>query len=166
MVSGWPVEVPVGAFLGGLKDDLRIEVQAAKPRNLSNCFKLARMAEEKHHRLHLARKQGSFERNIRGQSTRLEAFAAPVRVVAALHGNSTNRLVFKCLTPEQIKEKRRKGICFHCNQPWTPWHTWRRLHMYVVDEEEEPPDEQLETQKRQGWNPWEMDLWKSPYTPW
>ncbi|KAF3781355.1 hypothetical protein EJ110_NYTH37225 [Nymphaea thermarum] len=51
MVSGWPVEALIGTFVGGLNEEYRIKVQAAKPQSLLETFELARIAEEKSNRL-------------------------------------------------------------------------------------------------------------------
>ncbi|KAF3773629.1 hypothetical protein EJ110_NYTH54967 [Nymphaea thermarum] len=38
MVRGWPIAALIGAFVRGLKEEIQIEVQAAKPRSLTECF--------------------------------------------------------------------------------------------------------------------------------
>ncbi|KAF3775899.1 hypothetical protein EJ110_NYTH49522 [Nymphaea thermarum] len=61
IVRGWPLPALIGAFLAGLKDEIRIELQAMKPQTLMDCFELARMVEEKNERLHTFNR-GTFSR--------------------------------------------------------------------------------------------------------
>ncbi|KAF3780015.1 E3 SUMO-protein ligase [Nymphaea thermarum] len=51
MVSGWPTEAQVGAFVGELKEKLRIDVLVVRPQTLLKGFGLERIAEEKYKRL-------------------------------------------------------------------------------------------------------------------
>ncbi|KAF3790226.1 hypothetical protein EJ110_NYTH16760 [Nymphaea thermarum] len=74
MVRGWPVKALIRAFIGGLKDEIHIVVQATKPHSISDCFELARMVEQKHRKVHLAARQGTTNRGICGQSTRTDLF--------------------------------------------------------------------------------------------
>ncbi|XP_049933513.1 uncharacterized protein LOC126410018 [Nymphaea colorata] len=40
-----------------------------------------------------------------------------------------------------LRQIRLRRSIFHCDQPWTPGHTCRKLHMYLVEDDDEPPDE-------------------------
>ncbi|KAF3774459.1 hypothetical protein EJ110_NYTH45593 [Nymphaea thermarum] len=48
MVRGWPTDAFIGTFVGGLKEEIRIEVQSMQPLKLHDYFVTARMVEEKH----------------------------------------------------------------------------------------------------------------------
>lgn len=41
MVRGWPVEALIGASVGRLEEEVRAEVQAARPQTLLQGFELA-----------------------------------------------------------------------------------------------------------------------------
>ena len=45
-VDGWPQKALVGAFMGGLKDDIALEIQMFKPKTLSKAIELARIRDE------------------------------------------------------------------------------------------------------------------------
>ncbi|XP_019054601.1 PREDICTED: uncharacterized protein LOC109115249 [Nelumbo nucifera] len=45
-VYGWPEKALVGCFVGGLRDDIKVEVKALQPNSLSAAAGLARLQEE------------------------------------------------------------------------------------------------------------------------
>lgn len=53
MAKGWPSEALIGAFIGGLRDDPRIEVQTLRPQSLPESFEMTQVAEEKALRLRI-----------------------------------------------------------------------------------------------------------------
>lgn len=46
-----PLEALIGAFVSGLKEELRLEVQALWPQSLAECFEATRMVDENYKRL-------------------------------------------------------------------------------------------------------------------
>lgn len=53
----------------------------------------------------------------------------------------------KPVTSMHMDEKRKKGLCFHCEEKWNPTHTCKnpRIFFLQVDEEEEEPYEKKMT---------------------
>ena len=45
-VDGWPQKALVGAFMGGLKDDIASKIQMFKPKKLSEAIELARIRDK------------------------------------------------------------------------------------------------------------------------
>ena len=45
-VNGWPQKALVGAFMGGLKDDIASEIRMFKPKALSEAIELTRIRDE------------------------------------------------------------------------------------------------------------------------
>uniref|UniRef100_A0A2N9HGW5 Uncharacterized protein n=1 Tax=Fagus sylvatica TaxID=28930 RepID=A0A2N9HGW5_FAGSY len=41
------------------------------------------------------------------------------------------------LTPKQMLERRRKGLCCHCDESWTMWHTCKAMKLYLIEEVQE-----------------------------
>ena len=41
------------------------------------------------------------------------------------------------LTPKQMLERRRKGLCYYCDESWTMWHTCKAMKLYVIEEVQE-----------------------------
>jgi hypothetical protein len=38
------------------------------------------------------------------------------------------------LTPKQMLERRRKGLCYYCDESRTMWHTCKAMKLYVIVE--------------------------------
>uniref|UniRef100_A0A2N9J793 Uncharacterized protein n=1 Tax=Fagus sylvatica TaxID=28930 RepID=A0A2N9J793_FAGSY len=36
------------------------------------------------------------------------------------------------LTPKQMLERRRKGLCYYCDESWTMWHTCKTMKLYLI----------------------------------
>ncbi|KAF3777160.1 hypothetical protein EJ110_NYTH44743 [Nymphaea thermarum] len=72
MVRGWPIELLVGAFVGGLRK-FRIEVQALKPRSQAECFEISRTVEEKHSWLSFTKRGWSESHGVWKGITKAEA---------------------------------------------------------------------------------------------
>ncbi|KAF3774179.1 hypothetical protein EJ110_NYTH53738 [Nymphaea thermarum] len=103
MVRGWSIKALEGAFIGGLKDEIRIEVHAAKPRSLPVCFEVARMVKEKHRRLCAFNRIGNTtDKNMKPPGLRPEPPSAPT---FNMKPSPASKQVIKRLTPEQIKDK-------------------------------------------------------------
>ena len=79
-------------FLGGLKDHIQHEVRMFSPSSINESFILARRVEEKYL---IPKKQGANVTREKGYSTQ------PTK-----------------LTPQKIKEKREKGLCFNCDSKY------------------------------------------------
>jgi hypothetical protein len=41
------------------------------------------------------------------------------------------------LTPKQMLERRRKGLCYYCDVSWTMWHTCKAMKLYLIEEVQE-----------------------------
>uniref|UniRef100_A0A2N9GB53 Ty3 transposon capsid-like protein domain-containing protein n=1 Tax=Fagus sylvatica TaxID=28930 RepID=A0A2N9GB53_FAGSY len=41
------------------------------------------------------------------------------------------------LTPKQVLERRRKGLCYNCDESWTMWHTCKAMKFYLIEEVQE-----------------------------
>jgi hypothetical protein len=41
------------------------------------------------------------------------------------------------LTPKQMLERRRKGLCYNCDESWTMWHTCKAMKLYLIEEVQE-----------------------------
>uniref|UniRef100_A0A2N9I2L9 Protein kinase domain-containing protein n=1 Tax=Fagus sylvatica TaxID=28930 RepID=A0A2N9I2L9_FAGSY len=41
------------------------------------------------------------------------------------------------LTPKQMLERRRKSLCYNCDESWTMWHTCKAMKLYLIEEVQE-----------------------------
>ena len=108
-------------FLGGLKDHIQHEVHMFFPSSVKDSFTLAHRAEEK---FLISRKQGANVAKEKGYST--PYLPQPTR-----------------LTPQQIAEKREKGLCFNCDSKYSRGHKCNEKKLFYIEgpseEEEDEP---------------------------
>ena len=108
-------------FLGGLKDHIQHEVHMFCPSLVNESFILACRVEDK---FLIPRKQGD---NV----TREKCYSTPY------HPQTTR------LTPQQIHEKREKGLCFNCDRKYSWGHKFSENKLFYIeapsDEEEDEP---------------------------
>jgi hypothetical protein len=112
-------------FMGGLKDHIQPEVGMFCPSSINDTFTLARRVEEK---FLISRKQGANLAKEKGYST--PYLPQPTR-----------------LTPQQIAEKREKGLCFNCDSKYSRGHKCNEKKLFYIEgpseeEEDEPISEE------------------------
>ncbi|KAA8547499.1 hypothetical protein F0562_003928 [Nyssa sinensis] len=99
----------VSCFISGLKESIRIEVQASRPTTLSATVGLARLYEAK---LTTASKH----------STPPMKVHRPFPTVP-----DGRRPTIRKFSPTEIEERRKQGLCFHCNDKYRPRHLCKKL---------------------------------------
>ncbi|KAH9297684.1 hypothetical protein KI387_029366, partial [Taxus chinensis] len=113
-------------FLGGLKDHIEHEVRMFNPHKVSDSMIMARRAEEKF--VSSRRQHFTYTRD---RNTLAPTLPRPVR-----------------LTPQQIEEKREKGLCFNCDSKFGPGHKCAEKKLFYIDgpseDEEKDEDSELE----------------------
>lgn len=111
----------INFFIDGLKPKLKSELNLAKPISLRRAFALAKVHEA--HRIP-TRIGGNAATGINSELILKNPPA----------GTKTLPIVRKMLTVEERKERRAKGLCFNCDEIYTPGHKYRgRLFHLGVD---------------------------------
>nr|GMD76729.1 Transposon Ty3-G Gag-Pol polyprotein [Ipomoea batatas] len=127
-------------FIAGLKSHIRREVQRARPPSLMEAFALAREHESQYEELQadLARdKRSSFKWQNRNLMSTIPSpqTATPIMLpptpstalaqTAAITKTTPNPLPIRRLSPQEMREKRAKGLCYNCDQKYTANHRCR-----------------------------------------
>lgn len=105
----------VGCFISGLKEEIRTEGQAARPASLSAAVGLARLYEAK-------------------QVTVLK-ISPPEKNMTQAMGTEvaeTYSPIIRKFSPTEIEDRRKKGLCFHCDERSEPKHQCKRLFLMEV----------------------------------
>lgn len=125
---GLPPSFLLSCFISGLASDVRREVQALQPLSLIEVAALARLQEEK---LHEAR------RSARNKGILLTSVASHNRFP-----NNPKPPVphFKRLTPTEMSLRREKGLCFNCDEKFSPGHKCVSNSFVLIMEEDEPQE--------------------------
>ena len=119
-VKDIPEEHRIDVFIGSLKDNIQHDVRLWEPDSLEKAFRLARKMESKimatrKHTTHIY-KEGSGV---------VSSLPQPIR-----------------LTPQQLEEKRAKGLCYSCDSKYTKGHKCAEKKLFYIDCEEEEEKEQ------------------------
>nr|GFC00293.1 transposon Ty3-G Gag-Pol polyprotein [Tanacetum cinerariifolium] len=139
-VEGLPKSFLGGCFIGGLKDEIRLEVKLKKPRRLMEAMGMARLVEEKNN---LARKPFTPNRNVSNPGI---LGPAPTTRLALPVPKPIRRL-----SNNEARERRKKGLCYYCDDKYTLGHKYSKPHFFMIGdaketENENPTNDALETQ--------------------
>jgi hypothetical protein len=125
----------VSGFISGLKESIRPEVQASRPPTLTAAVGLARLYET---RLTAQRRPSYsyYPRRTMGQAS------TPPLPSASLVRNRSP--VIKKLSPAELKERRDKGLCFNCDNKFSPGHRCKKLFLIegIYEEDNELPNKE------------------------
>ena len=113
-----PEKQRIDVSIGTLKDNIQHEVHFWEPNSLDKAFRLARKIEseimERRNPTTHDYNYGSFYSPILPQPTRF--------------------------TPQQLEEKREKGLCYNCDRKYTKGHKCAEKKLIYIDGKEEKED--------------------------
>ncbi|GMY34251.1 MDIS1-interacting receptor like kinase 2-like [Fagus crenata] len=110
-VGRLPQSQQVGCFSSGLKKHLRLDVQALKPTSLSSAVGLAHLYKAKCHSQHQILPSRENEESL------------PLSL-------SIGKTIKK-LTPKELNERRNKGLCFNCDEQFSPRHRCKKFFFFI-----------------------------------
>eukprot|EP00253_Pinus_taeda_P009120 PITA_09120 len=110
----------IDVFIATLKDNMKHEVHLWEPDSLKKAFRLARKMESK---IMAIRKPTTH--NYKDGSVVDPSLPQPIR-----------------LKPQQMEEKRAKGLCYSCDSKYTKGHKCAKKKLFYIDCEEEEEKEQ------------------------
>eukprot|EP00253_Pinus_taeda_P028176 PITA_28176 len=110
----------IDVFIGTLKDNIQHDVRLREPDSLEKAFRLSRKMESK---IMATRKHTTH--NYKDGSVVGPSLPQPIR-----------------LTPQQLEEKRTKGICYSYDKKYTKGHKCVKKKLFYIDCEEEEEKEQ------------------------
>jgi hypothetical protein len=112
----------IDVFIGTLKDHIQHEVHLWEPKSLENAFKVARNVESKNMAMATRRTNPNIYRENNAPSSKTHQ---PTR-----------------LTPQQLEERKEKGLCFNCDSKYSKGHKCGEKKLFYIDCEEEEEQEQ------------------------
>jgi hypothetical protein len=128
-VKNIPDEHLIDVFIGTLKDNIQHEVRLWEPKSLENAFRVARNVESKNMAMATRRTNPN---NYRENNVPSSKKPQPTR-----------------LTPQQLEERKEKGLFFNCDNKYSKVHKCGENKLFYIDceekEEQEPSqDENVE----------------------
>ncbi|KAF3776443.1 hypothetical protein EJ110_NYTH48243 [Nymphaea thermarum] len=135
----WTERALIGAFKGGLKQEVLLEMQVQNYDTLEECFAMACICEvrleekralKKTHKFEKQKKKSSHSSSSRSKGNELVPYNN--RREFKPNSKSGKGLPIRYLTPKQIEEYRRKGLCYRCEDKWDKNHQCKGLNSIVV----------------------------------
>lgn len=150
-VNGWTQKALIGTYMGGLKDSISDTIRMFKPTTLKAAIEYARMRDDQ---LQRSRRHNTF-------STARVAAPPTTTETKTLVPNSASSGIPKKLSWEEMRTKRSLGLCFSCDERYTPGHRCRKPQLLLMeggdDEEEfeeateELPEPEITIHALTGW---------------
>jgi hypothetical protein len=125
-VTNIPDEHLIDVFIGTLKDHIQHDVHLWEPKSLENEFKVERNFESKNMAMATRRTNSNIYRENNAPSSKTPQ---PTR-----------------LTPQQLEEIKKKGLCFNCDSKYSKGHKCGEKKLFYIDCEEEEEQEQEPSQ--------------------
>ncbi|XP_028115673.1 uncharacterized protein LOC114313491 [Camellia sinensis] len=104
-VDGLPENYLIGCFIAGLCDDIRLDVKLKQPCTLADTIGAARLIEERN----------SLQKKC-------------MRVV------TNTPIPFRRITSQEVRERREKGLCYYCDEKFTPGHRCQKPQLFMIEE--------------------------------
>ena len=123
MVHDWPESALIGSYIGGLKDEIRMEVKLFQPTSLPLTISLARLQEDKLQKM-------------RRSLARLPLLPTPSAKPPFIPTNSTRVPLgtnFKRLTWNEMQARCEKGLCYNCNEKFASGHRCKTQQVYMLE---------------------------------
>lgn len=129
-----PEEFLVGCFVSGLRDAIKYDVIAKHPRTMEEVMWLARVEEEKL----CNQKKGCKFTTSKGGTIPMQSGGGhgPKNTASSFHSNSPQ--LVKRLSPQELREKQDKGLCFYCDEKYVAGRKCKNqkiLRLDIVPEE-------------------------------
>ncbi|XP_020258301.1 uncharacterized protein LOC109834681 [Asparagus officinalis] len=112
-------------IIGGLKDELRYEVAAARPPSLKGAVSLAKLFEDKQKN----------EKKVRGNWNVFNQGSPSTRtsIETPVQERLKSSPQVKKLTPEEIQRRRSQNICFTCDEKWHRGHQCKDKRLFILE---------------------------------
>jgi hypothetical protein len=125
-VTNIPDEHLIDVFIGTLRDNIQHDVHLWEPKSLENSFRVARNVESKNMAMATRRTTPNIYQENNAPSSKTPQ---PTR-----------------LTPQQLEERKEKGLCFNCDNKYSKGHKCGEKKLFYIDcEEEEEQEQEQET---------------------
>lgn len=156
-VHGWSQEALVAAFMGGLNYSISDSIRMFQPKTLREVINYARVRDGQ-----LQRQRKEYRKptmSSRSIST------TPVAAIEPRPRESSNQTPKK-LSWDELRRKRSLGLCFSCDERYTPGHKCRKPQLLLIegDETEEEETEEVQEVEEPEITLQSLTGWDSPKT--
>lgn len=132
-------EYLVSAYLAGLRLDTQMHIRMFHPRNTRECLVLGKLYEKAHPRK--AYNSSWSANKSSGTNNAAKGLLPTPKVNEKTAG--TNQQMCKFLTNEEMSARRAKGLCYYCDEKFSPEHALKhkKTQLFLMDVEESEPQQ-------------------------
>lgn len=123
----------VSCFVSGLSPSIRTDVQANRPKTLTEAITLARLYEARN------------SAQVRSFTTATRPMPQSARSDPAASQPATNPV--KKLTWDELNARKKLGLCFKCNEKFGPGHRCKKLFLIQAVLEDSDDDAEMEIEE-------------------
>ncbi|XP_035549739.1 uncharacterized protein LOC118349426 [Juglans regia] len=123
----------LSCFLSGLRDEIRLPVRMLKPSNLNDAFGLAKIQEQYVWSTKKSWKSNSFEGHQQLWNGNTNKSGPSNSILGAPKGQPISRMPYQRISEAQMQDRRKKGLCYFCEDKWHPGHKCARPKLYVME---------------------------------
>ena len=160
--KGFTEEYFVSSFISGLKDHIKTVVRMFRPQTLVDAIFLAKQEESKTQKSVVHTTKYSSPKQYSTTSMAPEPKTTSTKFVAAGKGTKEFKKYKSTLSSKEILERRERGQCFHCDDPYHPGQACKaKLYALMGEEgEEEVKDivDEMEKLLEEPANPGEISI--------
>jgi hypothetical protein len=143
-------EQQVRLFTGGLPDAIHVDVELQALQDLQRAMALARAYEQRSSTLSHFSIGGCSTRPLARLQQQTSSSSITSSVAAPVTSVPPPAKPFKKLSPAELMERRRLGLCYNCDEQYTRSHKCPKLfYLEVTDFEEEAPSESLQHEEEE-----------------
>lgn len=151
-----PEEYLVSAYLAGLKMETQMHVRMFQPKTIRHCFMLGKLYESAHPKKSFNQSVAGFKPfGGNGKNNFPIKKDLEVRTERILGNKPKDGVVGpkKFLTSEEINDRRAKGLCYFCDEKYTPGHHLKhkktQLYMLEMDEDDEKVEDDVSSSEEE-----------------
>ncbi|XP_031479935.1 uncharacterized protein LOC116250452 [Nymphaea colorata] len=142
MVKNRPEDSKIAHFIGGLDEDIQIEMLRDPPTELRRCFALAKTIEEQLRRREARKK--AYKPGIASKPKPNFVKSAPPQRKFENRPAFRNNIPNKYISRQEREERIKKGLCFNCEEKWHAGHKCKHFQLYEVTDSDEELEESEE----------------------
>ena len=128
-IRNLPKSHKLSCFLSGLRDEIRLAVRMQNPRTLSATFGIAKIQDEYLFTCKKVYRPFHESSKINWQESLMKKHDSKAE--------SSTKVPIQKITSTQIEERRKKGLCYYCDEKWQPKHKCKGLKLFMTDEVQE-----------------------------
>ncbi|EEF39867.1 conserved hypothetical protein [Ricinus communis] len=128
-IDGLPEGFLVGCFIAGLRDEIRLDVKIKQPKTLADAIGVTRLVEERNRLQKKSPDPSRFQPATTASkinSTSASGVLGPRPVQRGNPNANANPTTFRRITNQEVRERQEKGLCYYCDEKFTPGHRCQR----------------------------------------